>query len=150
MSIIGKFGRSKVVDSAKEVIGIISKTIDDTTSSDEEKLSLKNKLGDIVLDKLINAFEIQSEIIKAEAKGSWLQRNWRPLVMFEFAQVIVYNKVVGPLFDLKVVELEHDFWVLLELGLGGYVAYRSAEKIAKTLTKKVDLSFIKKKNRKLE
>ena len=62
MSIIGKFGRSKVVDSAKEVIGIISKTIDDTTSSDEEKLSLKNKISDIVLEKLVKAYEIQSQI----------------------------------------------------------------------------------------
>ncbi|MGV8134072.1 MAG: hypothetical protein AB2L20_02570 [Mangrovibacterium sp.] len=36
---------------------------------------------------------------------------------------------------------------IIELGLGGYVIGRSVENISKTVTRNIDLSFLKKKDR---
>lgn len=68
-----------------------------------------------------------------------LQRSWRPLVMLVFAFIVLYSKVIAPLFNLPIAPLEPQFWTLLELGLGGYVIGRSLEKIAKhTNFKKIE------------
>ena len=44
--------------------------------------------------------------------------------------IVIYVKFIAPLFDLRIPELENEFWNLLQLGIGGYVIGRSAEKIA--------------------
>jgi hypothetical protein len=43
-------------------------------------------------------------------------------------------KFIAPLFDLRIPELENEFWNLLQLGIGGYVIGRSAEKISEKIT----------------
>ena len=72
----------------------------------------------------------QSQIIQAEANGaSWLQRNWRPLVMMFFAFIIgmiVFGKT--PPGVTEAIQLE--LMGLLKIGLGGYVIGQSAEVIA--------------------
>lgn len=71
-----------------------------------------------------------ADIVKAEAQGeSWLQRNWRPILMLTFAGLIVarWFGVAAP----NLTEAEYlKLWSIVELGLGGYVIGRSAEKIA--------------------
>jgi hypothetical protein len=71
-----------------------------------------------------------ADIVKAEAQGeSWLQRNWRPILMLTFAGLIVarWFGVAAP----NLTESEYlKLWSIVELGLGGYVIGRSAEKIA--------------------
>ncbi|MCS7280543.1 MAG: hypothetical protein NZ583_02795 [Desulfobacterota bacterium] len=41
----------------------------------------------------------------------------------------------APLFRLPSLEIPPDMWTLLEIGIGGYVVGRSAEKIVKTWKK---------------
>ena len=77
---------------------------------------------------------MQTEIIVAEAKGNWLQRSWRPILMLSFGFIVIYVKFIGPLFGLPIPTLEVEFWELLKIGIGGYVVGRSAEKIAKGVT----------------
>lgn len=70
------------------------------------------------------------EMIKAEAQGeSWLQRNWRPILMLVFGGLIVarWCGFVAPnLSEAEYLKL----WSIVEFGLGGYVVGRSVEKIA--------------------
>jgi len=137
--------------SAKGILSEGGKIIDNLTSSDEEKLKAKNELSNIVLTALNEAQNAQKEIIVAEAKGNWLQRSWRPIVMLAFAFIVVYTYFIQPAFlpgDENKVNIPSGFWYLLELGIGGYVVGRSAEKIASTVTKNIDMSFIRKKDRK--
>ena len=77
---------------------------------------------------------MQTEIIVTEAKGNWLQRSWRPILMLAFGFIVIYIKFIAPLFNLTTPELENEFWNLLQLGIGGYVIGRSAEKISKNVT----------------
>lgn len=74
----------------------------------------------------------QAEVIKADATGeSWLQRNWRPMLMLWFAMLVggywfgftpdgLSDSIVGKLFDI------------VQFGLTGFIAGRSIEKVTKT------------------
>lgn len=109
------------------------KLIDDLHLSGEEKLTanramfrLESDLTAKVLDYEIRLTEAKSSIIKAEASGqSWLQRMWRPITMLTFLGLVVCDS-----FGLLEFRLAEQAWTLLQIGLGGYVVGRSAEKIA--------------------
>ena len=112
------------------VIKDIGKVIDDIFTNDEERQKAKNELIKIIQQKELELQKMQTEIIVAEAQGNWLQRSWRPILMLAFGFIVIYVKFIAPLFDLKIPELENEFWNLLQLGIGGYVIGRSVEKIA--------------------
>ena len=67
----------------------------------------------------------QATIIEAEARGNWLQRSWRPVIMLVFATIVL----TGTFCELPILSDTSRFWDLLEIGIGGYVIGRSAEKI---------------------
>ena len=137
-------------NSAKDLSISIGDVVDKLSTSDEEKLKAKKELTEVVLTNLKDVASFQKEVLVTELSGTKLQRSWRPIVMLMFAFIVVYTKFIAPLFNLTNVQLEPQFWELLYIGIGGYVIGRSAEKIAKTVTNNVDLTFIKKKNRKIE
>ena len=79
-----------------------------------------------------------ARVVVAEAKGeSWLQRNWRPVTMMAFVVIIINNYIVFPwfmMFDIPAIHLDipPDMWSLLQIGIGGYIVSRGAEKGIKT------------------
>ena len=84
-----------------------------------------------VLDIINGISQIQSNIIIAEAQGaSWLQRNWRPITMLTFLILVCLDS-----FGILPFRLAKEAWMLLQIGLGGYVVGRSAEKIVGVLKK---------------
>jgi hypothetical protein len=113
----------------------VGDSIDKLITSDEEKLILKNELQKMFISESLKSQELQSEIIKTEAKGNFLQRSWRPILMLAFGFIVVYSKFIAPAFGLPNTVLEGEFWGLLNLGIGGYVIGRSAEKIVQTVKK---------------
>ena len=133
----------------QELTGSIGSVIDGLTTSDQEKLEAKNRLTEIVTEKLSELAAYQKEVLLAELSGSKLQRNWRPLVMLSFAAIVVYAKFIAPAFGLPNAPLEPEFWTLLEIGLGGYVVGRSLEKITGKVTENIDMTFLRKKNRRV-
>jgi hypothetical protein len=108
--------------------------LDNLFTSKEEKIKAENVIKQILIEKQLELQKMQTEIIVTEAKGNWLQRSWRPILMLAFGFIVIYVKFIAPLFDLKIPELENEFWNLLQLGIGGYVVGRSAEKISKNVT----------------
>jgi hypothetical protein len=116
------------------VIKQIGDVIDDLFTSDEERANAKIKVLEVLKQQQLELQKLQTEIIVAEASGNWLQRSWRPILMLSFGFIVIYVKFVAPLFDLKIPELENEFWDLLQIGIGGYVIGRSAEKIADKIT----------------
>lgn len=118
-----------------DIIKSVGGVIDDLFTSDEERIKAKNKVFEILKEKELELRKMQTEIIVTEAKGNWLQRSWRPILMLGFGFIVMYNKFFAPAFGLPNAELENEFWNLLQLGVGGYVIGRSAEKIAKDVIK---------------
>ena len=115
-----------------------SKLIDEIHTSDEEKLKLQaqikaveNELLAKVIDYESKLLEGKTAIITAEATGqSWMQRNWRPITMLTFLVLVVCDS-----FGWLPTKLAPDAWTLLQIGLGGYVAGRSAEKMTQQYLK---------------
>ena len=75
-------------------------------------------------------FKEQAATVRAEATGqSVLQRNWRPITMLTFVALIVarwFGWAAPNLTEAEYLAL----WDIVQIGLGGYVVGRSAEKIA--------------------
>ena len=122
-------------------IKAIGSIFDNVSTTDEERLEIKNKLqviqNDMTSKMLTYEAEItkyQSEVIIAEAKGEgWLQKNWRPSLMAIFGIIVANNYILAPyldaMFDWTVVlEIPEQLWGLLKLGVGGYIGGRSIEK----------------------
>ena len=119
-----------------DIISSVGKVIDDLFTNDEERIKAKNEVFKILKEKELELQKMQTDVIVTEAKGNWLQRSWRPILMLGFGFIVMYNKFFAPAFGLPNAELEGDFWNLLQLGVGGYVIGRSAEKIAKDVVNK--------------
>lgn len=144
---------SKIFSSgAKELTDSVGGILDNVLTNDEEKSSAKQKLTSVIMDAFDKIQTLQAAIISKEATGNWLQRSWRPLVMLSFAFVVVYAFFIQPAFFPNSIsvrdELPEEFWGLLKIGLGGYVVGRSVEKVANTVTRNIDLPFLRKKDRK--
>jgi len=119
--IIEWFGGSVVTD--------LMSGLDKLFTSKEEKIIAENAIKQILIQKQLELQKMQTEIIVTEAKGNWLQRSWRPILMLAFGFIVIYVKFIAPLFDLRIPELENEFWNLLQLGIGGYVIGRTGEKM---------------------
>ncbi|NOS57409.1 MAG: hypothetical protein HOP37_14295 [Cyclobacteriaceae bacterium] len=137
---IGGFLSKILGAGAKETIDSIGNTIDKIDKSDE-KLEMQLKYKQLLMEmesSYLNyeskLLESQSKIIESEAKGdSWLQRNWRPLLMLICMFIILNNYVLVPYFGIPVAVLDDHIWTLMEMGVTGYVAGRSLEKISENL-----------------
>jgi len=125
------------------IAGLFTKALDvvDKLEPDKDlaaklKTELQTRFAEISHNELITLLESRTKIILAEAQGkSWLQRNWRPLLMAEFGVIILNNYILNPwisvMFNVDVMlDIPPDMWSLLKLGLTGYVIGRSAEKLA--------------------
>jgi hypothetical protein len=113
----------------------VGNVLDNLFTSEEEKINAKNEVFKILKQKELELQKMQTDIIIAEAKGNWLQRSWRPILMLAFGFIIIYCKFIALIFNLPVPELEENFWNLLNLGVGGYVVGRSGEKIMESFAK---------------
>ena len=118
----------------------IADTIDNLSTSREEKDNAKLKLAEIQETLISNFTSATRDIIVAEASSdSWLTSNWRPLTMVSLVFIIMWNYVFGPMgtwfagfFDgpkFPVLELPTGLWATINVGLGGYISWRSIEKI---------------------
>jgi len=109
-----------------------SDIVDKLITNDEERGLVKaelDKISNALLGQVLTyeqtLLQTQANVIKAEANGqSWLQRSWRPITMLTFLVLIVCDS-----FGILQFRLSDKAWDLLQLGMGGYVVGRSAEKV---------------------
>ena len=110
--------------------------IDELHTSEEEKIIQQRRLLEIqamVLDSSLQyekeLMTAKAEIVTAEAKSEhWITATWRPITMLSFLAL-----AVGDALGWLPNPLRDEAWMLLQLGLGGYVVGRSAEKVIKTV-----------------
>lgn len=120
------------VKSALDSVGGLAKSIRTAiTGIDPEKQAEIEKM---LVEAEGKARQAQTEIITTEAKGqSWMQRNWRPLLMMIIIIIIANNFIIYPYMNIftdkvKVLDLPDKLWTLMEIGVGGYILGRTAEK----------------------
>lgn len=120
-----------LIASLLPVVGnVLDRVLPDTVEKDKVKAELQAQM-------LQHSSEIEkaaASVVVAEAKGeSWLQRNWRPVTMMSFVVIIINNYILVPWLQtlgLPAVSLDipPDMWSLLQIGIGGYIVSRGAEK----------------------
>lgn len=112
--------------------------IDNLHTSEEEKLQAKARLMEAQASAIDQAFKYESkalqakaDIVRAEASSDHtLAAIWRPITMLVFLALAVADSL-GIVAKLSGSPLASEAWVLLQVGLGGYVVSRSVEKVAK-------------------
>ena len=135
------FGKTvdKTLTNAIDSIGNLAKDI---------RMAIKN---DIPADKramLLHAYiklaekivNVQADVIKTETTGNNLQRNWRPLLMYEIMTMLGINYIIIPILGwmgLKLTPLviPDQLWVLLTIGVNGYIVSRGVEKVITKIKK---------------
>lgn len=136
-----------IIDFVSGIFKPASDLIDQVHTSEEEKLKLRNTLVELQnevttrqleligkqMDLEQQILEAKTSMMTAEAQSdSWLARSWRPITMLTFLSLIV-------LYALGLITLEarfaEDFMLLVQIGLGGYVVGRSAEKALPSLAR---------------
>ena len=113
-----------VAPMVKTLFSTIDKTIENKAEAEKIKQSIQQQL----LSGQLKELEAQAQIITAEAKGGWLQRNWRPILMLVFAGLVVAHwfGLTAPNIPESV---QNSLLDIVMIGVGGYVVGRSSEKI---------------------
>ena len=112
----------------------VTKIIDKVVVNKDEANRLKSEIKQSEQKLLNTEIENAAKTIISEAQGSYLQRNWRPILMLVVTAIIINNYLLFPWFSLfgipvPDINLPDKLWNLLILGVGGYVIGRSGEKI---------------------
>lgn len=116
-------------------LDIIDDLVEDKDKANELKAQIKRQIEKQAHEERNALIKAQGDIVKAEAKGeSWLQRNWRPLLMLIIMGIVANNYIIVPYLSaifpdyVQVLTLPDGLWALLNVGVGGYVLGRSTEK----------------------
>lgn len=121
-----------------EAVKAVGDVVDNVVTNDEERLKAKKELSEVVTKFTTDIVAAQTEVLKVELSGNWLQRSWRPVIMLAFGFIILYQYFFSNVFNLPKVELPERFFDLLEIGLGGYVIGRSVEKVVDSVAGNMD------------
>lgn len=122
---------------------VLGRVLPPEKMSEAERAQVESQIMTEILKADWSFVEKQAQIIIAEAQGgSWLQRSWRPILMLCIVGIVANNYILFPYLSLftskaTMLQLPNDLWNLLNIGVGGYIIGRSAEKIVGNLKSKV-------------
>lgn len=121
------------LDPVTGIINLVTTGIDKIFPDADEK-----QKGE--LSSFLATLQGQVQVLMTEMQGNWLQKSWRPILMLSIVAIVVNNYILVPylgLFGLPVVTLDlpEKLWNLMTLGVGGYIAGRSGEKIVEAWKK---------------
>ena len=116
------------------LIGPLFSVIDKAVTDKDEANRLKQEIQSQLIESENSIVKAQIQVILAEAQGeSWLQRNWRPLLMVVIVAIIGNNYLIAPylsaMFGVGLqLDLPERLWDIMTIGVGGYVGARTADK----------------------
>lgn len=120
------------------ILDIGGKLIETIAANKTQARELKANLSRAAADGKLKELSVYSKVVIAEINSeSWLARNWRPLVMCNFAILVSAHWLGVTPESLTETEVK---WMMeiIKIGLGGYVVGRSAEKIVKVYKERKD------------
>ena len=112
----------------------LGRIIDKAVPDKDLAQRIKAEASEQLINQRNTEFEAAAKIVLAEAQGGWLKGNWRPLTMLIFVGLIVahwFGITPNNMSEAQVLEL----YQLVQIGLGGYVLGRSAEKVSENMRK---------------
>lgn len=127
------------------LIGSLFSVVDKVVENEGDRQKLKAKIQELAISNQLKELESAASIIIAEAQGnSWLQRNWRPILMITIVAIVANNYLLVPYMNALfgwgiILDLPQELWTLMTVGVGGYVGGRSLEKISDTISSNVQI-----------
>ena len=113
------------------------KLIDRLFPNQADKDAARLKLLELQQSGELAELNAQAGIVMAEAKSEgFLASSWRPILMLTFGALIVARWLGFAAPDLAEAEYMK-LWDIVQLGLGGYVIGRSAEKVVPDIAKAI-------------
>ena len=112
------------------ILGIVDKAVTDK----DEAARLKADITKLLITERSSTLDARMQVLLAEANGeSWLQRNWRPILMLVIVAIVANNYLLAPylgaMFGVGLtLPLPQSLWDLMTLGVGGYIAGQTAER----------------------
>lgn len=116
------------------VLDLVDQGVQDKDKAAALKADLSKAFDAGDLTRFQVLVESQTKVLLGEIQGqSWMQRNWRPVLMLTIVAIVANNYIIYPylsLFTAKVVvlDLPDKLYNLMTIGVGGYIVGRSAEK----------------------
>ena len=104
------------------LVSAVGEIVERLTLPGREKKQLETDILQLLIAVEEKTITEQAAAIREEARGNWLQRSWRPIVMLVFTLIILADT--------------SRFWDLLEIGLGGYIIGRGSEQLVSSLLKR--------------
>lgn len=123
------------------ILDIGSKILDKVFPDPAQKAEAQAKLFALQQAGELKELDSAMQIITSEAKSEhFLVAAWRPITMLTFVFIVANNYIFYPylsLFwdDAPMLAIPPDLWDLLKIGIGGYVAGRTGEKMMKNWKK---------------
>ena len=114
------------------LVSAVGEIVDRLTLPGREKKQLETDILQLLIAVEEKTITEQAAAIREEARGNWLQRSWRPIVMLVFPLIIL----AGTFLNLPILADTSRFWDLLEIGLGGYIIGRGSEQLVSSLLKR--------------
>ena len=114
------------------LVSAVGEIVDRLTLPGREKKPLDTDILRLLIAVEEKTISEQAASIREEARGNWLQRSWRPIVMLVFTLIIL----AGTFLNLPILADTSRFWDLLEIGLGGYIIGRGSEQLVSSLLKR--------------
>ena len=113
------------------VIPLVGKVLDRVLPDKQAREAAKLQLAELEQSGELQEIATKANVVMAEIQGdSWLQKSWRPIVMLWLSGLVGAHWFGFTPENLTEDAIEGLF-TLVQLGLGGYVVGRSAEKVAK-------------------
>lgn len=118
------------------ITSLISSAIDKAVPDKNLAEELKAKITLEAMKADNEELKSATSIIMAEANGeSFIQRAWRPLLMINFSLLVTAHWLGFTPENLSQETINH-LLDIVQVGVGGYIAGRSGEKMLKTWKEK--------------
>ena len=114
------------------LVSAVGEIVERLTLPGREKKQLETDILQLLIAVEEKTITEQAAANREEARGNWLQRTWRPIVMLVFTLIIL----AGTFLNLPILADTSRFWDLLEIGLGGYIIGRGSEQLVSSLLKR--------------
>lgn len=122
-----------ILSALSPILGKVVSNLFPDPADELKRLELQNQFQLALMAQAGQIEKAASDIVLAEAQSeNWLASSWRPIMMLTFGSLIV-ARWLGFTAPGVTEAVELKLWSIIELGLGGYVLGRSAEKIAPSI-----------------
>lgn len=107
----------------------VAKNLFPDPADELKRKELEQSIQQAALERAAEMEQAAADIVKTEAASQhWLAANWRPLTMLVFVGLIVARWMGYAAPDMTEAEYL-SIYDLIKIGLGGYVAGRTLEKV---------------------